>query len=222
MILAVDIGNTETMLGLFEGREERASWRLATVVRRTGDEVALLLRGLVGAEVGAEPWPVARGVIASVVPPLDRAWSQAFERLDLPLHWVDASSPLPVRLDVEAPSTVGADRVVNTLATSVLHGRNTIVVDLGTATTFDCITDEGVFLGGAIAPGPHAGIDRGCHRSWSSRWNRSFVRTLFQVTVDRDSTAKHGDWAHYSRRARIRRILGDCRWHRRHGQTDPR
>ncbi len=165
MILAVDIGNTETMLGLFEGREERASWRLATVVRRTGDEVALLLRGLVGAEVGAEPWPVARGVIASVVPPLDRAWSQAFKRLDLPLHWVDASSPLPVRLDVESPSSVGADRVVNTLATSVLHGRNTIVVDLGTATTFDCITSDGVFLGGAIAPGPHAGIDRLSERS---------------------------------------------------------
>ncbi len=160
MILAVDIGNTETMLGLFEGREERASWRLATEVRRTGDEIALLLRGLIGVELGPEPWPVARGVIASVVPPLDRSWTQAFERLDLPLRWVDAGSPLPVLLDVEAPSTVGADRVVNTLATSVLHGRNTIVVDLGTATTFDCITSEGVFLGGAISPGPRAGIDR--------------------------------------------------------------
>ncbi len=165
MILAVDIGNTETMLGLFEGREERASWRLATEVRRTGDEVALLLRGLIGAELGSEPWPVARGVIASVVPPLDRSWTQAFERLQLPLRWVDASSPLPVRLDVESPSTVGADRVVNTLATSVLHGRNTIVVDLGTATTFDCITSEGVFLGGAISPGPRAGIDSLSERS---------------------------------------------------------
>ncbi len=78
---------------------------------------------------------------------------------------MDAASPLPVRLDVEAPSTVGADRVVNTLATSVLHGRNTIVVDLGTATTFDCITRDGVFLGGAIAPGPRAGIDRLSERS---------------------------------------------------------
>jgi type III pantothenate kinase len=165
MILAIDIGNTETMLGLFEGREESASWRLATEVRRTGDEVALLLRGLISAELGPEPWPVARVVIASVVPPLDRAWSQAFDRLGLPLTWVDAGSPLPVRLDVESPSTVGADRVVNTLATSVLHSRNTIVVDLGTATTFDCITSDGVFLGGAIAPGPHAGIDRLSERS---------------------------------------------------------
>lgn len=165
MILAVDIGNTETMLGLFEGREERASWRLATEVRRTGDEIALLLRGLIGAELGAEPWPVARGVIASVVPPLERSWAQAFDRLNMPLQWVDAASPLPVRLDVEAPSSVGADRVVNTLATSVLHGRNTIVVDLGTATTFDCITGDGVFLGGAIAPGPRAGIDRLSERS---------------------------------------------------------
>lgn len=165
MILAVDIGNTETMLGLFEARDERATWRLATERRRTGDEIALLIRGLIGAELGAAPWPVTRGVIASVVPPLDRPWTQAFERLGLPLRWVDAGSPLPVRLDVEAPSTVGADRVVNTLATSVLHGRDTVVVDLGTATTFDCITADGVFLGGAIAPGPRAGIDRLSERS---------------------------------------------------------
>ena len=160
MILAVDIGNTETMLGLFEGREEQANWRLATEHRRTGDEIALLVRGLVSAEYGTGPWEISRAVIASVVPPLERPWTQAFERLRLPHQWVDAESPLPVQLDVESPSSVGADRVVNTLATSVLHGRDTIVVDLGTATTFDCITAAGVFLGGAIAPGPRAGIDR--------------------------------------------------------------
>jgi type III pantothenate kinase len=160
MILAVDIGNTETMLGLFEGREEQANWRLATERRRTGDEIALLVRGLVSAEYGAGPWAITHGVIASVVPTLDRPWAEAFERLELPLRFVDAESPLPVQLDVEAPSTVGADRVVNTLATSVLYGRDSIVVDLGTATTFDCITAAGVFLGGAIAPGPRAGIDR--------------------------------------------------------------
>ena len=160
MILAVDIGNTETMLGLFDGREARASWRLATEHRRTGDEIALLVRGLVEVELGQGEHGIERAVIASVVPPLDRSWTEAFARLGLPATWVDATSPLPVRLDVEAPSTVGADRVVNTLATSVLHGRNAVVVDLGTATTFDCITWDGVFLGGAIAPGPRAGIDR--------------------------------------------------------------
>ena len=166
MILAVDIGNTETMLGLFEGREVRASWRLATEHRRTGDEIALLLRGLIDVEFGSQSsWPVDRAIIASVVPPLDRPWAEAFDRLKLPVQWVDAETELPVRLDVEAPSTVGADRVVNTLATSILHGRNAVVVDLGTATTFDCITWDGTFLGGAIAPGPRAGIDRLSQRS---------------------------------------------------------
>jgi type III pantothenate kinase len=67
---------------------------------------------------------------------------------------------LPVTLDVDEPASVGADRIVNTLGTSCLYARNTIVVDLGTATTFDCITADGVFLGGVIAPGPRAGIDR--------------------------------------------------------------
>jgi type III pantothenate kinase len=165
MILAVDIGNTETVLGLFEGRDIRVSWRLATEHRRTGDEIALLVRGLIEVEFGSGSWPVERAVIASVVPPLDRPWSEACERLKLPVQWIDAASPLPVRLDVEAPSTVGADRVVNTLATSVIHKRNAVVVDLGTATTFDCITWDGVFLGGAIAPGPRAGIDRLSQRS---------------------------------------------------------
>jgi type III pantothenate kinase len=165
MILAVDIGNTETMLGLFEGREVRASWRLATEHRRTGDEIALLVRGLIEVEFGKGQQQVERAIIASVVPPLDRSWTEAFARLGLPVTWVHAGSALPVRLDVEAPSTVGADRVVNTLATSVLHGRDAVVVDLGTATTFDCITRDGVFLGGAIAPGPRAGIDRLSQRS---------------------------------------------------------
>lgn len=164
MIVAIDIGNTETMIGLFEGREVRDSWRIATERHRTGDEIALTLRGLLaGANGGA--WPASRGVIASVVPPLDRAWAEAFARLDTPLLSVDAASPLPIRLDVDEPSSVGADRVVNTLAVSILHRRDAIVVDLGTATTFDCITSEGAFLGGLIAPGPRAGVDRLTERS---------------------------------------------------------
>lgn len=164
MIVAIDIGNTETMIGAFEGRELRDSWRIATEPHRTGDEIALTLRGLL-ADLGGGGRPAERGVIASVVPPLDRAWSEAFARLDLPLLRVDANSPLPVRLDVEEPASVGADRIVNTLAVSVLHRRNAIVVDLGTATTFDCITAQGVFLGGVIAPGPRAGADRLTERS---------------------------------------------------------
>lgn len=165
MILAVDVGNTETMVGLFEGREERVSWRIATERQRTGDEIALTLRALLEAEFGRDGWPVQRAAIASVVPPLNPAWTAACSRLGLALLKIDADSALPIRLEVESPGSVGADRIVNTLAVSVLHGRDAIVVDLGTATTFDCITADGAFLGGAIAPGPRAGIDRLSERS---------------------------------------------------------
>lgn len=165
MILAVDIGNTETMIGAFEGRDVLDSWRIATERHRTGDEIALTLRGLLDARFDPEAWPIQRGVIASVVPRLDRAWTEAFSRLELPLAVVDARSRLPIRLEVDEPASVGADRIVNTLAISVLHGRDAVVVDLGTATTFDCITAEGAFLGGVIAPGPRLGVDQLTDRS---------------------------------------------------------
>lgn len=165
MIIAIDIGNTETMIGLFDGREVRESWRVATERHRTGDEIALTLSGLLAGPLDGDPWNVTRGIVASVVPPLDRAWTEAFERLRLPLMRVDANSFLPIRLEVDEPASVGADRIVNTLAVSVLYERNSIVVDLGTATTFDCITADGAFLGGVIAPGPRAGVDRLAERT---------------------------------------------------------
>jgi type III pantothenate kinase len=159
MILAVDVGNTETLLGLYAGEEVSRSWRISTQRHPTGDEMALLLRGLLTAEL-ERPGSIERAVIASVVPATDRSWDEAFAALDIPSRRIDASTPLPVTLDVDEPASVGADRIVNTLGTRCLYGRDTVVVDLGTATTFDCITAEGVFLGGVIAPGPRAGIDR--------------------------------------------------------------
>jgi len=159
VILAIDIGNTETMLGLFDGDEVVDSWRLSTERHRTGDELFLQLSALLAtrADEGASP---ERIVVASVVPALDRSWDVAADRLGLPLLRIDWRTELPIRLEVDEPHSVGADRIVNTLATSCLFGRDTIVVDLGTATTFDCITADGAFLGGVIAPGPRAGIDR--------------------------------------------------------------
>jgi type III pantothenate kinase len=159
VILAIDIGNTETMLGLFDGDEVVDSWRLSTERHRTGDELFLQLGALLAARAdgGAPP---ERIVVASVVPALDRSWDDAAARLGLPLLRIDWRTELPIRLEVDEPHSVGADRIVNTLATSCLFGRDTIVVDLGTATTFDCITADGAFLGGVIAPGPRAGIDR--------------------------------------------------------------
>ena len=154
MILVCDVGNTETTLGVYEGETLRAHWRIMTDVPRTADEFGLLLRQLLVDE-GINPTHIAGVAIASVVPritaPLTvacRSWLR-----EKPVVIVDGGSKLPIILDVEEPLTVGADRIVNTLAASKLFGEDAIVVDLGTATTYDCITADGVFLGGVIAPG---------------------------------------------------------------------
>jgi type III pantothenate kinase len=154
MLLTFDVGNTETTIGLFDGEQLRAHWRIMTDVARSADELGVLLRALLaGADLGVRD---VHGVaIGSVVPrvttPLElacRSWLVAES-----VAVIDARSPLPITLAVDEPQTVGADRIINTLAASRLYERDAIVVDLGTATTYDCITRDGVFLGGVIAPG---------------------------------------------------------------------
>ena len=153
MILVFDVGNTETTVGLYDGSTLDAHWREMTDVNRTPDEVALQLRALLAA-AGRRLERVSGVAIGSVVPSMTGTLAEACASLTgLDPVEVDARSPLPIRLDVEEPLTVGADRILNTLAASRLFGVDTIVVDLGTATTFDCITAAGVFLGGVIAPG---------------------------------------------------------------------
>jgi len=153
MILVFDVGNTETTIGLYDGETLRGHWRVTTDVARTPDEIALLIRALLTA-ADIDRSGIDRAAIGSVVPavtaPLAEACEQAVGAKPL---IIDARSPLPIRLDVEEPLTVGADRIINTLAASRLYKRDTIVVDLGTATTYDCITADGVFIGGVIAPG---------------------------------------------------------------------
>ena len=154
MILVCDVGNTETTLGVYEDGALRAHWRIMTDVPRTADEFGLLLRQLLIDE-GINPTHIVGASIASVVPRITGPLVDACKAwlTDKPVVLVDARSKLPITLDVEEPLTVGADRIVNTLAASQLFKRDTIVVDLGTATTFDCVTADGVFLGGVIAPG---------------------------------------------------------------------
>jgi type III pantothenate kinase len=154
VILVCDVGNTETTIGVYEGTEIRAHWRIMTDVPRTSDEFGLLLRQLLIDE-GIKPTSIEGAAIASVVPRVTGPLADACKAwlTDRPVILIDARSKLPITLDVEEPLTVGADRIVNTLAASQLFKRDAIVVDLGTATTFDCITADGVFLGGVIAPG---------------------------------------------------------------------
>ncbi|MDQ3555223.1 MAG: type III pantothenate kinase [Gemmatimonadota bacterium] len=151
--LVFDVGNTETVAGLFDGDRIIAHWRFASDPRRTADEQGVLLLQLLHAG-GRDERRVRSLTIGSVVPALNEILATAGTRyLGLQPRFIDARTPLPIRLDVEDPLTVGADRVLNTLAASHLYAADTVVVDLGTATTFDCVSAEGAFIGGVIAPG---------------------------------------------------------------------
>ena len=159
--LVADVGNTDTVLALagLEGREVHAHWRIGTVPQRTEDELLVLLRALL-ATCRRDVGPVRRAVIGSVVPACDRALRRALgEIAEGPVLQLTGESALPIRIDVEVPGAVGADRVANALSAWDRYGRDAIAVDFGTATTFDCVTAAGVFLGGVIAPGLRAGAE---------------------------------------------------------------
>ena len=159
MILVFDVGNTETTVGLFDGESLAGHWRVTSELPRTADEFGVLLIALLQAN-GVERARVTGAAIGSVVPRISGPLVEACEQwLHVAPRIADAGAPLGIALDVEEPLTVGADRIVNTLAASRLFRRDTIVVDLGTATTYDCITADGVFLGGVIAPGVQTSAD---------------------------------------------------------------
>ena len=154
MILVFDVGNSETTIGLFNGEMLRGHWRIITSVPRTADEYGVLIGSLLqrgGYELDRIDGVAIGSVVPSVTGPLLEACARYLPASSSIV--VDAMAGLPIKLDVDEPMTVGADRIINTLAASRLFGRDCIVVDLGTATTFDCITAEGVFIGGVIAPG---------------------------------------------------------------------
>ena len=152
MLLAIDLGNTEITFGLFAGDRLVTNWRMTTATVRTPDEwMSVLTSYLV--QMGHSPQEVRAAVCASVAPSVTQALMEGVEKaVGIAPRAVGPESALPIVLDVDEPMTVGADRVVNTLASLELYGRDTIVVDFGTATTFDCITADGRFIGGVIAP----------------------------------------------------------------------
>jgi type III pantothenate kinase len=146
-LLAVDVGNTETVIGRFLGAELEESWRVTTG-RTTADELRLALEGML--KTGAAG---SSGVLCSVVPTLTQPWAETLRAVTGrdPVEVTSANSPIP--LHVTEPDSVGPDRIANALAGRTFHGSPCIVVDLGTATTFDCVNKQGAFVGGAIAPG---------------------------------------------------------------------
>lgn len=160
MFLAIDIGNTNIVAGLFPAAKKKGtglpavSWRMATDARRTADEYGALLVTLFR-QSGHEPAHVRGVAVASVVPPLD----QTFQDLSLQVFrikplFIGPEVNTGVRVLYDHPHEVGADRVVNAAAAYARLKRACIVVDFGTATTFDCVSARGEYIGGVIAPGP--------------------------------------------------------------------
>jgi type III pantothenate kinase len=160
MLLAFDIGNTEITVGLFVGERLEGHWRLTTNPDRTPDEWGVAL-GAFLLHAGHSPNEVKASVIASVAPGVTQSVLEGVRGLTgAEPRVVDASARLPITLDVDEPRTVGADRIINTLAAVERFRVDTIVVDFGTATTFDCITADGRFIGGVIMPGLRTSADQ--------------------------------------------------------------
>ena len=153
MLLAVDVGNTNTVMGAFDGEHLLDHWRLATDQSRTADEYSITLRSLFGLS-GLDPAGIDAAIISSVVPavvhPLRRSFRDRFGVAPLVVG-PGVKTGMPILY--ENPKEVGADRIVNAVAAYAKYGCGTIVVDFGTATTFDCISPAGEYLGGVIAPG---------------------------------------------------------------------
>lgn len=153
MLLAIDIGNTNIVLGVFKGEKLLATWRVATAIHKTEDEYGALLLDLMPLR-NIEIKDITGAAVCSVVPSLLSTFEQLCQRFfNLEPLVVEAGIKTGIRIAMDNPKEVGADRIVNAAAAHHLYGGPLIVIDLGTATTFDAVSREGDYLGGAIAPG---------------------------------------------------------------------
>jgi type III pantothenate kinase len=154
MLLAIDVGNTETVLGVFEGEDLTTHWRASTAPERTADELALQFSGFLEHQGQSFSKNITGVAICSGVPVLTaalREMTRRYFRLDAVVVEPGIKTGVPVLID--NPREVGADRVVNALAAFTQYGGPCIVVDFGTATTYDAVSAKGEYVGGAIAPG---------------------------------------------------------------------
>src|ERR671924_488877 len=153
MLLAVDVGNTQTVLGLFEGESLVESWRVATEAERTGDELAALLADLL--ELRGRSFDDISGVcLSSTVPLLVRSYEELAERyVAAPLLVLGPGVRTGIPVHYDDPREVGPDRIANAVAARERYGAPCIVVDFGTSTNFDAVSAEGAYVGGVLAPG---------------------------------------------------------------------
>lgn len=165
MLLVVDIGNTHTVLGIYANRNSEClhHWRLASDRKKTEDEYAVQLLAMLQAE-GLQLNQLKAAAISSTVPPLVDVWQKLcrkYLQVTPLVISVDTHTNLPILLD--NPREIGPDRIVNSVAGRAKYGNSLIIIDLGTATTFDCVSAAGEFLGGVIAPGLAVSADALCN-----------------------------------------------------------
>jgi type III pantothenate kinase len=161
MLLAVDVGNTNTVLGMFDGNEVVEDWRIATVPDRTADEIAVVLQGLLGQSALVKDADVSGIALCSTVPSVLHEMREMCRRYygDVTAVIVEPGVKTGVPVRVDNPKEVGSDRIMNALAAVHLYGGPAIVVDFGTSTNFDVISAQGEFIGGALAPGIEISVD---------------------------------------------------------------
>ncbi|MFF4966732.1 type III pantothenate kinase [Streptomyces sp. NPDC001037] len=164
MLLTIDVGNTHTVLGLFDGEDIVEHWRISTDARRTADELAVLLHGLMGMHplLGDGLGDGIDGIaICATVPSVLHELREVTRRYygDVPAVLVEPGVKTGVPIQFDNPKEVGADRIINAVAANELYGGPAIVVDFGTATTFDAVSARGEYLGGVIAPGIEISVE---------------------------------------------------------------
>jgi type III pantothenate kinase len=152
-LLAIDVGNTQTVLGLFDGDALSRHWRLATEPQRTGDELGILLGGLVDLR------SVEGIVLSSTVPALVRSYEQLAETAAAPLLALGPGIRTGIKIAYDNPHEVGPDRIANAVAARERYGAPSIVVDFGTSTNFDVVSAAGEYVGGVLAPGIEVSMD---------------------------------------------------------------
>lgn len=160
MLLAIDVGNSQTVIGVFDGEDLHRHWRISTEAGRTPDEHALLFQGLLAFVDLSFSRNVHGVVLSSVVPAVTEALREMTERyFHFPPVVVEPGIRTGIALRYENPREIGPDRIVNAVAAAELYGAPAIVVDFGTSTNFDVVGAGGDFVGGVIAPGVQTSMD---------------------------------------------------------------
>jgi type III pantothenate kinase len=161
MLLTIDVGNTNTVLCIFDGDRVTEHWRIATVPDRTADELAVILQGLLAQSTLLKGPSVTGIALCSTVPSVLHEMREMFRRYygDIPAVIVEPGVRTGVPVRTDNPKEVGSDRIMNALAAVHLYGGPAVVVDFGTSTNFDAVSSRGEFVGGALAPGIEISVD---------------------------------------------------------------